>query len=259
MSMSTLLVAAVATLVFCAPGYPGAAGDAQPFVDQFATAAATGAGWPSGSLAAVYDPTEQGGLTKLGGAEASVTFVPYAFFVQHGAELHLTPIAQADVADVGTQERWTLVAKAGAVTDSKSLAGYTILSVAGYAPDFVRHSALEAWPLPPDVKIEMTGQLLSALRRVAAGEHVVALLDQTQSAALPTLPFAAQLKAVMQSAPLPVALVALVDSRLPPARARSLQAALLKLGHAAGEAEMLEQLHLKGFVMPQLPSHAAPQ
>jgi hypothetical protein len=255
--MSTLLMAAVATLVFCAPGYPGGAGDAQPFVNQFATASAATAGWPAGSLAAVYDPTEQGGLAKLGSADAALAFVPYPFFVQHGAELHLTPLAQADVVGVGPQERWTLVAKVGAVTGPASLAGYTILSVAGYAPDFVRHSALEAWPLPPDVKIESTGQILSALRRVAAGEHVVALLDQTQAAALPTLPFAAQLKAVMQSAPLPVAIVAVVDSRLPAARARALQAGLLKMGHAAADADILGQLHLQGFVLPQLPSHTA--
>ncbi len=248
-------MAAVATLVFCAPGYPGAAGDAQPFVDQFASAAASGAGWPAGSLAAVYDPTEPGGLSKLGGPDAAVAFLPYAFFVQHGTELHLTPIAQADVAGVGTQERWSLVAKTGTVTDSKSLAGYTILSVAGYAPEFVRHSALGTWPLPADVKIEMTGQVLSALRRVVAGQHVVALLDQTQATALPTLPFAAQLKTVLQSAPMPVAIVALVDSRLTPARVHSLQTALLNLGHAPGEADMLDQLHLKGFIAPQLPGH----
>jgi hypothetical protein len=256
--MGTLLMAAVATLVFCAPGYPGGAGDAQPFVDQFATATAAAAGWPAGSLAAVYDPTEPGGLAKLGSSDAALTFVPYAFFVQHGAELHLMPLVQADVAGVGPEERWTLVAKAGAVTGPASLAGYTILSVAGYAPEFVRHSALEAWPLPPDVKIESSGQILSALRRVAAGEHVVALLDQTQAAALPTLPFAAQLQAVLQSPPLPVAIVAVVDTRLPAARTRSLQAALLKMGHAAGEADILGQLHLKGFVLPQLPTHTAP-
>ena len=65
--MSTLLAASLATLVFCAPGYPGGAGDAQPLVDQFAKAAATAAGWPAGSLAAVYDPTEAGGLAKLNG------------------------------------------------------------------------------------------------------------------------------------------------------------------------------------------------
>jgi len=252
-------MAAVATLVFCAPGYPGGAGDAQSFLDQFASATVAAASWPAGSLAAVYDPTEQGGLAKLGGPDAVLAFVPYPFYVQHAAELHLTPLAQADVTGIGPQERWTLVAKVGAVTDPPSMAGYTLLSVAGYAPEFVRHSALAAWALPPDVKIESTGQVLSALRRVAAGERVVALLDQTQAAALPTLPFAAQIKAVTQSAPLPVAIVAVVDSRLPAARARALQTALLKLGHATGGADALGPLHLQGFVLPQIPrSSTAP-
>src|ERR1700694_43294 len=116
------------------------------------------------------------------------------------------------------------------------MAGYTLLSVAGYAPDFVRHTALEGWPLPPDVKIEPTGQILGALRRVAAGEPVAALLDQTQAAALPTLPFAAELKAVTQSPELPVAIIAVLESRVPAGRARALQAGLLKRGPGPGRA-----------------------
>ena len=251
--MITLFMGAVATLVFCAPGYPGAAGDAQPYVDQFAKTAATAAGWSAGSLAATYDPTERGGLQKLASPDAVLTFVPYAFYVQHGAQLHLVPLAQADVSEVGTQERWTLVGKAGGATDASSMAGYTIVSVAGYAPEFVKHVALQAWSLPADVKIE-SGQVLSALRRVTAGEKVAVLLDQTQSAALPTLPFAAQLHTVTQSAPLPVAIVAVVDSRVPAARAKALQSALLKLNSVAGGADALSALHLKGFVMPQLPA-----
>jgi hypothetical protein len=251
--MGTLLAGAVATLVFCAPGYPGAAGDAQPFVDKFASAAAAAAGWPAGSLTAVYDPTEQGGLAKLGTPDAVLAFVPYPFFVEHGASLHLTPLAQADVAGTGTQERWTLVARSGTVTGPPSLAGYTVLSVAGYAPQFVRHSALEAWALPADVRIEPTGQILGVLRRVAAGEKIAALLDQTQAAALPTLPFATQLKAVTQSPQLPVAIIAVVGSRLPAARSKSFQAGLLKLGHGAGDADTLSSLRLQGFVLPKLP------
>jgi hypothetical protein len=256
--MSALLLSAVATLVFCAPGYPGGAGDAQPFVDQFASIAAASAGWPKGSLAALYDPTEQGGLSKLGSADAALAFVPYAFFVQHGAALHLAPLAQADVVGVGTEERWALVAKAGAIAGPASLSGYTILSVAGYAPDFVRHVALAAWSLPAGIRIESTGQILSALRRAAAGEPVVALLDATQTAALPSLPFGSQLGVVLQSAPVPVAIVALVDARLPPVRAHSMQAGLLKLGHAGGEADTLGQLRLQGFVPVRLPVPAAP-
>src|SRR6202023_3484996 len=118
--MSILLAAAASTLVFCAPGYPGGAGDAQPYVDQFATAAAAAAGWPKGSLSAVYDPTEQGGLAKLSGADAVLAFVPYPFYVEHAAQLHLTPLVQADVTDVGPQQRWSLVAKTGRVTDAQS-------------------------------------------------------------------------------------------------------------------------------------------
>ena len=254
--MSILLAAAASTLVFCAPGYPGAAGDAQPFVDEFAKAAVTAAGWPAGSLSAVYDPTDQGGVSKLGGADAVLAFVPYPFYVEHAAQLHLTPIAQADVVGVGTKEKWSLVAKTGRVTGGPSLAGYTIVSVAGYSPNFVLHSALSAWQVPAAVKVEPVGQILSALRRVASGDQVAALLDQTQSAALPTLPFASDLKVVVQSPDVPVAIVAVVDNRLPAARAKSFQAGLLKLGKGAGEAEKLSSLKLAGFVMPALPADA---
>jgi hypothetical protein len=252
--MTTLLAATVATLVFCAPGYPGGAGDAQPFVDQFAGAAVKAAGWPAGSLAAIYDPTDEGSLAKLATADAVLAFVPYPFFVEHGAQLHLSPLVQADVAGTGTQQKWTLVAKNGGVTGAAALGGYTILSVAGYAPEFVRHSALAAWALPADVKIQSTGQILSALRRVAGGEHSIALLDQAQATALPGLPFASDLKTVMQSAPLPVALIVVVDSRVPAARAKVLQAGLLKMGHGGEAGDVLSQLRLQGFVMPQLPA-----
>ena len=248
-----MFTAALATLVFCAPGYPGTAGDAQPFVDKFAAAAAAAAGWPAGSLAAVYDPTDEGGLAKLGSSDAVLAFVPYPFFVAHGASLHLTPIAQANVAAIGTQERWTLVAKAGAVSGPPSLAGYTVLSVAGYAPEFVRHSALGAWSLPADVKIESTGQILSALRRIASGEKAVALLDQPQATAVSSLPFATQLMTVTQSAPLPVAFIVVVDSRLPTARSRAFQAGLLKMARDSAAAATLSQLHLLGFEQARLP------
>jgi hypothetical protein len=92
---------------------------------------------------------------------------------------------------------------------------------------------------------------------VAAGESVVALLDQTQTAALATLPFAGEIKAVTQSAELPVAIVAVVDSRVPPARAKALQQGLLKMGQAAGGADALGPLRLHGFVLPNLPSDTA--
>jgi len=256
--MTTLLAASLATLVFCAPGYPGGAGDAQPLLDQFTVAAAAASGWPAGSLSAVYDPTEEGGLAKLASADAMLAFVPYPFYVEHAAQLHLTPLVQADVTDIGPQQRWTLIAKSGRLTGPASMTGYTVLSTAGYAPGFVRRSALQGWALPADVKIEFTGQILSALRRAAAGEPVAVLLDQTQAAALPSLPFAAELKPVTQSAELPIALIAVVGSRLATPRAKALQEGLLKMSHSPGSADSLAPLRLRGFVLPQLPPRTVP-
>ena len=250
--MSTLWAAAAVTLVFCAPGYPGETGDAQPYLDQFAQALAADAGWPKGSLAAVYDPTESGGLARLEKPDAGLAFVPFPFLVAHGERLRLAPLVEADVVDSGARERWTLIAKRGRVRGPASLSGFTLLSTAGYAPAFIRGAALGKWALPSDVRIEATGQVLSALRRAAAGEPVAVLLDQTGSTALSSLPFAAELEAVAQSPELPVAVLAAVGSRVPATRARSLRAALLKMGHEPGAADLLAALHLKGFVSTEL-------
>jgi hypothetical protein len=255
--MSALVALAAATLVFCAPGYPGESGDAQPYVDEFARAVAASAGWPAGSLSAVYDPTEAGGLAKLADAGAALAFVPYPFFVQHAAQLHLTALVQADVSDTGPRERWTLVARRGRITAPASLAGLTLLSTAGYAPEFVRNVALQGWSVPADLVIEPTGQVLTVLRRAAAGEPVVVLLDHTQSAALASLPFAGDLQPVMQSRELPVAVIGAIGSRLPAARLASLRSGLLRLGHDAHTTEALAPLHLRGFVPPELPGTAA--
>jgi hypothetical protein len=255
--MAAPLAAAALTLVFCAPGYPGETGDAQPYVDQFAQAVAAAAGWPKGSLAAVYDPTESGGLEKLASPDAALAFVPYPFFVAHADKLHLAPLVEADVAATGTRERWSLIAQRGRIKGPTSLAGFTLVSTAGYAPEFITRAALPAWPLPRDVRIEATGQVLSALRRAAAGEPVAVLLDQTEAAALASLPFASALESVAQSPELPVAVLAVVGSRVPAARARSLRAALLNLSRTPADAQLLAAMRLRGFVPTALPGRVA--
>ena len=52
-------------------------------------------------------------MTRLAAPEAALAFVPYPFFVQHGNDLHLAPLGQADVQPAGVQQRWTLVLQQG--------------------------------------------------------------------------------------------------------------------------------------------------
>ena len=236
------------TVAACAPGYPGSTAEAEPAMRAFASAVAESAGWPDGAVSAVYESTEQGGLARLRDPRVQVALVPLPFLVKHGAALKLAPRLEVEQKGVGKEERWSLVAKKGRVASATALASFTVYSIAGYAPGFVR-AAPGAWGrIPESAKVAQSGQVLSALRRAAAGEDVAVLLDGAQAEALPTLPFADELEVVARSEPLPSVLACTVDGRLPPARWSALAKALEKLPSTPRGASALEGLRMVRFV-----------
>jgi ABC-type amino acid transport substrate-binding protein len=235
-------------IVACAPGSPGTTAEAQPGLDALAAAVAQRAGWPADSLGAVYEPTEQGGVARLSRPEAAVALVSLPVWVKHGQALALEPRLQVVMQGAtGPTEVWTLVARKGRVRSPESLAGFTLASTAGYAPDFVR-GALAGWgKLPESVEVTQTRQVLSQLRKAASGADVAVLLDGTQTAALASLPFAGELEVVARSEPLPIGFVAMVDQRLPAAKRRALEQALVKLSESPS-VPVLQGLRMSGFV-----------
>lgn len=234
------------TFVACAPGYPGTTAEAQPSMDAFAAAVAKGAGWPPGQVVATYLPTEKEGLTRI--RQAAVSMVPLPFFLEHGKALGLTARLQVEQKGLGPTERWTLVAKKGRLSKPADLAGMTVVSIAGYAPGFVRGVLGPAWRLPESMPVVESAQVLSALRRVLAGENLAVLLDGAQGDALPTLPFAAELEVVARSEPLPAAVVSTVAGHLTPARWAALEKALLALPGDPGGASALDGIRVVRFV-----------
>jgi hypothetical protein len=251
------LPARTATVVVCAPGYPGSTKEAQPTMDAFAAAAGDATGWPRGDLAAVYHETEAGGLARLAQPDAAFALVPLPFWLEHRDELRLTPRLQAVQQDGLPSESWTLVAGRGKVGKPADLGGFTMLSLAGYVPRFVRGPALASWgELPPSVTIRFSGALLSGLRKAAAGENVVLLLDRAQAAALPTLPFASELEVVATSPPLPVSVLCTVGTRIPVPRADSLVRALASLGASPAGQSALAGMRLSRFVPADEPALA---
>jgi ABC-type phosphate/phosphonate transport system substrate-binding protein len=111
--------------------------------------------------------------------------------------------------------------------------------------------------VPSSVKVVQTSQVLSALRKAVAGENVAVLLDGAQAAALPTLPFAAELEVVARSAPLPTGVVVTVGKRLTPERWKALEKALRQLGDRPEGAAALDAIRLQGFVPLDIASLAA--
>jgi hypothetical protein len=238
------------TFVACAPGYPGTTAEAQPAMDAFAAALTKAAGWAPGQVVASYAPTEKEGLARLG--QAAVALVPLPFFVKHAAALRLSPHLVVQQKGLGPTETWTLVAKKGRVAKPTDLAGLTVVSIAGYAPDFVKRVLGPEWRLPETTQVTESAQVLSALRRAVQGE-VAVLLDGAQGNALPTLSFAAELDVVARSIPLPAALVTTVGSRLAPARWAPLDKALLALAKEPEGVAAMDGIRMVGF----LPADAA--
>jgi hypothetical protein len=244
-------------LVACAPGYPGSTAEAQPAMDAFAAVLAEAAGWQRGRLAAGYDETEKGGLARLRSPEVALALVPLPFFLEHGEALKLTPRLQVQSKGSDLSEVWSLVAGKGRVAAPAALDGFAVVSLAGYSPRFVR-AALGPWGrIPEGARIVHSGQVLSALRKAVAGEKVALLLDGAQAAALPTLPFAGDLEIVARSAPLPAAFLCTVGNRLPPARWRELERALLGLHSDPRARAALEGVRVVRFAPLDAPGLAA--
>ena len=238
-----------ATIVVCAPGSPGTTEEAQGAMDAFAAAVAGRAGLPVAALGATYAATEDAGVARLRAKDAAVAMVSLPFFLKHEKDLALRPELEPVQQGAAATERWSLVARKGRVASAAALDGFTILSSAGFAPAFVRGPALGAFgKLPRSVKIVQSAAVLSGLRRAAAGEPVAILLDGAQAAALPTLPFAADLEVVARSPELPSGVIATVDRRLAPARWTKIAAALRDLPSAPAGAEALAGIRMARFV-----------
>jgi hypothetical protein len=266
MTPSTLLAALALALagdpvafVAVAPGYPGTTTEAQASMDAFAAALAAQAGLPQGSVAAAYFEKDRPGAERLQKPDAALGMVSLPFLLKEGEALHLEPRLGAAQKGTGATEVWALVAKKGRVTSPASLDGWQVISIAGYAPAFVTGTALAGWGwMPSSVKVVQSSQVLSSLRKAVAGEKVAVLLDGAQAAALPTLPFAAELEVVARSAPLPTGVVVTVAKRLTPDRWKALEKGLLQLGDRPEGAAAMEAIRLQGFVpLDQAPLAAA--
>lgn len=239
--------AAPRVLVICAPGYPGTTAQAKPVMDAFAAAAERAAGWPAGSLRAVYHEKMEPGLARLAQDDAALALVPLPYYLQHAQALKLVPRLQV-VRASGASETWSLVAKKGAVRSAASLAGWEVAGSPAYAPAFVRGPVLGAWgALPPSATLKFTPAILSALRRAAAGENVAVLLDAAQSTALASLPFAAELETVYRSKPLPGTLLCSVGDRGKGPELEALLKALPALNEKPEGEEVLKTMQMVRF------------
>lgn len=239
--------AATATIVVCAPGYPGSTEDAKPTMALFARAVERAAGRPQGSIDAIYHESEEAGVTRIKDPSSALALVTLPFYSKHAKDLSLTPELQV-IEEAGPTQVWTLVARKGSLTSPASLAGWEITGTAGFAPVFVRETILGDWgPVPDNARITFTATPLSALRRASSGNKVAVILDGAQSAALATLPFAAELESVVKSKPVPGTILCEVGDRLDPPSKEALLNGLKSLPKSDEGKEALKAMRMVRF------------
>src|SRR5882757_6705211 len=95
---------AAQTFVVCSPGSPGSTDEAQPRMDAFAAALSGKAAMP---ITVVYDPSDDGGVTRL--TTAGLGLVSLPFFLQHEQALGLHPRLQVVAKGRPALDRWALV------------------------------------------------------------------------------------------------------------------------------------------------------
>jgi len=237
-----MIALAVVTLVVCAPGSPGTSAEARPAMEALARSLIGSGHLPAGSLSAVYEESEAGGLRRLAQQDATLLLASLPFFLDHEKELRLVARLSAVPRGGEALERWTLVT---GKDHPASLEGYTVQSSAGYSKRFVRAAAPG---LPGQVEIRAASAVLSALRRAADGDKVAVLLDGAQAAALAKLPFASSLAVIGTSPPMPVAVVATVAKRMDERGWKALEPAFRRLADDPGAREALEGVRVGGFV-----------
>ncbi len=235
-----MLALAATLLVFCAPGYPGSTAEAKPAMDAFARALASSSRLPANELTATYLETDAGGVAALQSDDASLALVTLPFFLEHEESLHLTARLMASPKDGAATQKWTLVA---AKDHPASLAGYAVQSSAG--PDRFVHAMA---PQMSGAAVATSGAILSGLRKASSGEKLALLLDAPQLAALPQLPFAAQLEKISESPEVPVAIIATVGKRIEEKKWKPLESALLKLASDPSAKEALDGVRMTAFV-----------
>src|SRR5207244_2833569 len=105
-----MIALAAAALVVCAPGFPGSSAEARPAMEAFARSLISAGHLPAGSLSAVYEEGEAGGLRRLAQPDAALLLAPLPFFLEHERELRLVARLSAVPRGGEALQRWTLVA-----------------------------------------------------------------------------------------------------------------------------------------------------
>ena len=194
--------AGVREMLLCLPGFPGTAGQAQPFVDKMLRYLEGRMGWEAGSMSGLYVPDGTRGLNELTTRKPGLALVGPSIYAAGHHSLKMKVIAQVEVNGRG-KEIYSVITRVDGPSSLAELRGKTMTGTVAHDPRYV-HNVLLNQILPMgELTLKAQKRPLKALRDVARGKAAAALVDESVRQHMSELDFADELRVIHTSAPVP--------------------------------------------------------
>lgn len=223
------------------PGQPGDSAAAQPVMD--ALAAYLQQRLPNSSIAGGYYKRSENALAALADQPPQWAIVSLGFYMEHGVELAMMPIASTRPTGI-EEERLYLLVDREQNGDWRQLQG-RVEGTMLFQKQAVARLLFGSSPEQLPFVLQGTFNPLRAVRKVARGQLAGVVLDRLQFQAMQALPLMDQLKSIQCSADLPTA--AVVWFGAPDAQARALAKVLQNMAADPEAANLLSLLQSDGF------------
>lgn len=230
-------------MIFWYPGEAGSTNEAQPILDEFIKQ--VNSKIAPDVISCRYFNTTEGGLSFIKQEKPVVGIISYAAWKQNQATLASAGVVLSTlpIPHGKSTEEYSLVG-----IDNK-IDGKNILTSEPLSASFI-HIELFSNILPNN-KVTQTPQMLLKLKEIAEGKlDSLAILTPTEAATIAKLsaPWAKAIRVIYTSRPVPTARVVLFDSKWQ--TFEKFKTTLLTLGNDATNAEILDEMRLKGFSNP---------
>jgi ABC-type phosphate/phosphonate transport system substrate-binding protein len=189
-------------MLLCLPGFPGTEAQAQPYVDKMLRHLEIKLKLEEKSMSGVYIPDGGAAVSRLAGERPEIALVGPSVYVSQKAALGMKVIAKIEVNGRG-QETYSIVTKEDGPESLAELPGKTMEGAVVHDAKYVYNVLLDRKLADGQLTLKSEKRPQRALRNVARGDADAAIVDQSVLQHMNELPFAADLKVIYTSKPVP--------------------------------------------------------
>jgi hypothetical protein len=198
-------------LLLCVTGFPGNTDQARPTVRGFLDALAQRAGWDASAVQGDYYPDPRDGLRQIRERRPGFAAMSLDLYLAHGADLGAHVLAKAVMNGRDRQRYHLVVAKEGGPASADALSGKILVPFREEARFFGNLVLDGNRTLAEGLTYEYATDPMSALRKVARGQAVEAVVEENVIARFNEVSVHDQLRVLVEGPWLPASPVVALE------------------------------------------------